>query len=125
MHAALMGLSLLLAIAIIGIGIQYLARPRSAVATFGLPLPEEGPNISWWLRLKGVRDIASGLAVLACEAWATPVVVGIVLLALTSIPVGDMLLVLASGGSPKKGVGIHGVTATVMMVTAIPLILGA
>ena len=48
--------------------------------TFGLPLPEEGPHIGSWLRLKGVRDIASGLAVLAFMVWGGSHMVGIILL---------------------------------------------
>jgi hypothetical protein len=59
-----LGLAAPVALAIIVIGALYLSRPRAATLSLGLPLPEEGPNIAW-LRLKGVRDIASGLAVLA------------------------------------------------------------
>src|SRR5262249_39847033 len=61
MHWIPVGVALLVAVAIIAIGLQYLASPRTAVRSFGMPLPEDGPNIDWWLRLKGVRDIASGL----------------------------------------------------------------
>ena len=74
---------------------------RTATRSFGLPLPEEGANVAWWLRLKGVRDIASGLAVVAFMAWGGPRGVGIVLLARSIIPVGDMLLILAAKGSAK------------------------
>ncbi|MGO4686163.1 DUF4267 domain-containing protein [Hyphomicrobium sp. 2TAF46] len=124
MHSISIGLALLLALAIILIGAQYVLSPRAATRTFGLPLPEDGQNITWWLRLKGVRDIASGVAVLACMVWAGPRVVGIVLLALAIIPAGDMLLVLASKGSPRSAFGIHGFTTVLMLLAAIPLIMG-
>jgi hypothetical protein len=62
-------LAALVALVIIVIDALYLLRPRAATLSLGLPLPEEGPNIAWWLRLKGVRDIVSGLAVLAFMVW--------------------------------------------------------
>ena len=77
MHWLAYGMALVLAVAIIAIGALYLVRPRSATSSFGLPLPEDGPNVAWWLRLKGVRDIASGLIVLALMASGFPRVVGI------------------------------------------------
>jgi hypothetical protein len=122
MHQLATGLALLLALGIIVIGAWYLASPSSATRGFGLPLPEEGANIAWWLRLKGVRDIASGLLVLAFMAWGAPPMVGMVLAVLTIVPVGDMLLVLAAKGSTKSTLGIHGLTAAVMILAAIPLI---
>lgn len=125
MHTVSIGLTLLLAFAIIAIGTQYIARPRSAVRSFGLPLPEDGQNTTSWLRLKGVRDIASGLTLLAGLAWGGPRVAGIILLAEATIPIGDMLVVLAGKGSAKSAVGIHGVTALVMILTGIGLLAAA
>jgi hypothetical protein len=119
------GLALLLALAIIAIGTQYLANPRAATRSFGLPLPEDGANIAWWLRLKGVRDIASGLAVLAFMTWGGPLAVGIFLLVAAIIPLGDMLLILAAKGSARSAFGIHAPTAVLMVVAAIPMMMGA
>jgi hypothetical protein len=65
MHWLALGTALLVALAIIAIGSQYVASPLAATCSFGLPLPENDTNIAWWLRLKGVRDIVSGLAVTA------------------------------------------------------------
>jgi hypothetical protein len=124
MHQISVGLALLLALGIIAIGTQYIAAPKSATRTFGLPLPE-GQNITSWLRLKGVRDIASGLAVLAGLTWGGSRVAGIILLAEMTIPVGDMLVVLTGKGTAKSAFGIHGVTALVMLLTGISLLIGA
>ena len=124
MDGLAIGLALLAALGIIAIGAQYVARPRAATLSFGLPLPEDGPNIASWLRLKGVRDIVSGLVVLALLTWVGPRAVGIVLAVEAIIPVGDMLTILASKGSTRRAFGIHGVTAVVMMLAAIPLITG-
>ena len=65
MHWLALGTALLVALAIIAIGTQYIVSPLTATRSFGLPFPENGTNIAWWLRLKGVRDIVSGLAVTA------------------------------------------------------------
>ena len=80
MHWFSFGVALLAAIGIIGIGVMYLLQPRVMTHNFGLPLPEEGRNIVWWLRLKGSRDIASGLVVLALMAWGSSYLLGIILL---------------------------------------------
>ena len=118
------GVALLVAIGIIAIGILYLSNPRAATKSFGLPLPEEGANITWWLRLKGGRDVVSGLVVLASMAWSTPQTVGIILLIEAMIPASDMSLILAAKGSTKRAFGIHGLTAALMILAAVPLITG-
>ena len=122
MHRIALGLAVLLAAAIIGIGLQYLLAPRAATRSFGLPLPEDGANTTWWLRLKGVRDITSGLVVLATMVWVSPQVAGLILLIDTLIPLGDMCTILAARGSRARAFGIHGVTAAVMLIAAVPLL---
>ncbi len=122
MHRFAFGMAFVVALAIIAIGIQYIASPAAATRSFGLPLPENGANTAWWLRLKGVRDIASGIAVLAFMAWGAPRDVGIILLVEAIIPTGDMLLILAAKGATKSAFGIHGVTALVMILAAMPII---
>ncbi|MGY3691992.1 hypothetical protein ACVIGA_002072 [Bradyrhizobium sp. USDA 3240] len=124
MHWLALGTGLLLALGIIAIGTSYLASPTTATRSFGLPLPDNGTNIAWWLRLKGVRDIAAGLAVLAFMVFGAPREVGILLLVEAIIPVGDMLLILAAKGSTKSALGMHGLTAVIMVLAAMPLIIG-
>ena len=124
MHGVATGVAMLAAVAIIAIGVMYLFNARGATQSFGLPLPEEGPNIAWWLRLKGVRDIVAGLVVLAMMVWGGPRMVGIVLLIEAIIPAGDMSLILAAKGSTRTAFGVHGLTATLMILAAISLIVG-
>ena len=114
-----------MALGVIAIGAMYLFNPRAATQSFGLPLPEEGANIAWWLRLKGVRDIVSGLLVLVLMVWGGPRMVGIALMIEAIIPLGDMSLILAAQGSTKSALGIHGLTAVLMILAAIPLMMGA
>ncbi|MCG2666667.1 DUF4267 domain-containing protein [Bradyrhizobium sp. GCM10023182] len=115
----------LAALGIIAIGVMYLTNPRAVTQSFGLPLPEQGPNVAWWLRLKGVRDVVSGLVVLALMAWGGPRMLGVVLLIEAIIPVGDMSLILAAKGSTARALGVHGLTAALMILAAIPLIANA
>ena len=124
MHWFSNGVALLAAVGIMAIGVMYLLRPRAMTRNFGLPLPEAGPNVAWWLRLKGSRDIVSGLVVLALLAWGGPRLLGTVLLIEAMIPIGDMSLVLAAKGSAKHAFGIHGLTAALMIAASIPLIVG-
>jgi hypothetical protein len=124
MHWFSIGVALLVAVGIIAIGTTYLLNPLAATPSFGLPQPGEGANFTWWLRLKGVRDIVAGLVVLAFLAWGSPRMLGLALLIEAMIPVGDMSLILAAKGSTGRALGIHGITALLMIMAAIPLIMG-
>ena len=124
MHWLSIGLVLLGALGIMAIGAQYAASPRTATRSFGLPPPEEGTNIAWWLRLKGVRDIVAGFGVLALMAWGGLRAVGIILLVDAFVAVGDMLVILAAKGSTRHAFGVHGLTALLMILAAMPLIMG-
>jgi hypothetical protein len=72
-----------------------------------------------------VRDIVAGLVVLAMMVWGGSRLVGIALLIEAIIPFGDMSLILAAKGSAKRAFGIHGFTAALMVLAAIPLVMGA
>ena len=124
-HTFSIAVAVLAAFAIVGLGVMYLAVPRTATHSFGLPLPEPGANVAWWLRLKGSRDVVSGLVVLVVLVWGGSRMLGIVLLVEALIPVGDMALVLAAKGSKARALGIHGLTAALMIAGALPLILTA
>ena len=122
MHWFSIGVAWLVSLGIIFVGVRYLTNPRTMAPSFGLPLPEEGTNIAWWLRLKGVRDVTSGVLTLAVMAWAGHRALGIVLLAEALIPLGDMSNILAAKGSTRHAFGIHGATAALMILGAIPLL---
>ena len=124
MHWFSFGVALLAAIGIMAIGVMYLIRPHAMTPNFGLPLPEDGRNIVWWLRLKGSRDIVSGLVVIALVVWGSPYLLGVVVLIEAIIPLSDMSLILAAKGSTARAFGVHGLTAASMVLAAIPLLLG-
>lgn len=108
-------------IAIATIGVLYLVRPRAVATAFGLPaLPEE--DATPWLRLKGIRDLTTGIVAAILLLLAPPPVIGWILLAFAIIPIGDAATVLAARGDAKAAWGIHGSTAAIMIVGSILLL---
>ena len=118
-----LGVALLASFAIIGIGVGYVLRPDVMAPSFGLPVPQTLLDVSPWLRLKGTRDIASGVLVLVVMAMAAHQVLGFVLLVAALIPLGDMTTVLAARGRTATALGVHGLTAALMIGGSVPLIL--
>ncbi len=123
MHNAIpLSLAALMAVAIIAIGCFYLASPERISGSFGLKPPASDADTRAWLRLKGIRDVASGLVVLTMMLTAERRLVGISLLVYAIIPFGDMSIVLGSGGSKSRAFSIHGVACAVMLVVGFLLI---
>jgi hypothetical protein len=125
MHDVAYGLAGLLAVAIIFLGTQYVVTPWATTRSFGLARPADDAVTASWLRLKGVRDIVSGLIVFAFMVWGGPKLVGLILIVEAIIPLGDMSVILAAKGSTRSAFGIHGVTALVMLLAGVPLASGA
>ena len=123
MHNAIpLVLAALIAVGIIVIGCFYLVSPERISGTFGLKPPASDADTRAWLRLKGVRDVASGLAVLTMMLTTDARTVGIVLLVFAIIPFGDMSNILVSGGRKATAFSVHGVTCVVMLVVGLLLI---
>jgi uncharacterized membrane protein len=123
MHNAFpLSLAVLVSVGIIVIGCFYLVSPERISGTFGLKPPAPDADTRAWLRVKGIRDIASGLVVLAMMLAADGRSVGIVLLVLAIIPFGDMSNILVSGGRKATALSVHGVTCAVMLFAGLLLI---
>ena len=123
MHNAIpLSLAALMAVAIIVIGCFYLVSPERMTGSFGLKPPASDADTRAWLRLKGIRDVVSGLVVLTMMLTTDTRSVGIALLVEAIVPLGDMSIVLGSGGSKSKAFSIHGVTCAVMLVVGLLLI---
>src|SRR5699024_6305744 len=104
-------------------GALYLVKPRMIAATFGLPsLP--AVEATPWLRLKGVRDLTTGVVAVVLLLTAPPTVIGWALLTFALVPLGDAATVIASHGKASAAWGIHGSTAAVMVVGALVLLTG-
>src|SRR6202521_565830 len=100
MHSTIpLTLAVFVSIGIIVIGCFYLASPERILGGFGLKPPAPDADTRAWLRLKGIRDIVSGLVVLTLMVTRDTRTVGIALLVLAITPLGDMSNVLWSGGS--------------------------
>ena len=123
MHITIpLSIAILLAVGIIFIGSMYIAAPEKMTSSFGLKLPSPDPDTRAWLRLKGIRDIVSGLIVLTFIVTTDPRTVGIAFLVESLTAFGDMSNVLGSGGSKQAAFSVHGATFTVMVVTGLFLI---
>jgi Domain of unknown function (DUF4267) len=114
-----LSLAALIAVGVIVIGCFYLVSPERISGTFGLKPPASDANTRGWLRLKGIRDAVSGLVVLTMMLTADWRLVGIALIVEAIIPLGDMSIILGSGGSKSRAFSIHGVTCAVMLVVGL------
>lgn len=119
MTVTIIGYSLagLLAAAIIFIGARFLLTPRVAAAGYGVLPDLDQPGAGAYLRVKGVRDIATGLFVVILMVAGTAHLVGWAMLAATIIPLADAAIVLRNGGSKSIAWGVHVGTAAIMLVT--------
>ena len=121
-HAFPLSLAVLVSMGIFVIGCFYIASPHRILGGFGLKPPAPDADTHAWLRLKGIRDVASGLAVLTLMLTTDSRTVGIVLLVFAIIPFGDMSNILVSGGRMATAFFVHGVTCAVMLVVGLLLI---
>ena len=115
-------LAALMAVAIIVIGCFYVISPERMTGSFGLKPHASDADTRAWLRLKGIRDIVSGLVVLTMMLTTDTRTVGIALLVEAIVPLGDMSIILGSGGSKSRAFSIHGVTCAAMLVVGLLLI---
>ena len=121
-NAIPLSLAALIAVAIMVIGCFYLISPERISGTFGLKPPASDADTRAWLRPKGIRDVVSGLVVLTMMLTTDTRSVGIALLVEAIVPLGDVSIVLGSGGSKSKAFSIHGVTCAAMLVVGLLLI---
>ena len=123
MHNAIpLSLAALIAVSFFVIGCFYLVSPERMTGSFGLKPPASDPDTRAWLRLKGIRDVGSGLVLLTMMLTADRRLVGTALLVYAIIPLGDMSIVLGSGGSKSRAFSVHGATCAAMLVVGLLLI---
>jgi hypothetical protein len=115
-------LAALVSFGIILIGFLYIFAPQRAMGSFGLKPPATDADTLAWLRLKGIRDIAAGLAVLTLMAATDGRTVGLIILVFAAIPFGDMSNILVSRGRRVTAFSVHGATCAVMVFTGLSLV---
>ena len=107
--------TLVIPVAIIGIGINFILNPVGASAAYGVPIHD--PNAFPFMWAKGIRDIFSGLVVL-WFLWRGDRRTTAVLFAIAVfIPIGDGLVILGRFGFASP-IYIHWGTALYMMIVA-------
>jgi hypothetical protein len=123
MHNAIpLILAALMAVGVMVIGCFYLVSPERISGSFGLKPPAPDADTRAWLRLKGIRDVASGLVVLSMALTAESRLAGIALLIFAIVPFGDMSIILGSGGRKATAFSVHGLTCAVMLAAGLLLV---
>ncbi|TQF02592.1 DUF4267 domain-containing protein [Kitasatospora acidiphila] len=84
--------------------------------------PADDPAFRSWLRVKGLREIASGAFVFVLMFVAPASVLGWYVVVFAGIPAGDAVVVRHGGGPKAAAYGVHGATALVMLATGIGLL---
>ncbi|MEV7726370.1 DUF4267 domain-containing protein [Streptomyces sp. NPDC087917] len=102
---------------ILYVGVSYLIAPQSMASDFGAPTWPRHEGTAF-LAAKGVRDIATGLVIVALLFTGQRRALGWAMAAIAFVPLGDMTIVLGSGGPASTAYGIHGATAAAVALTA-------
>ena len=107
--------TLLIPVAIIGIGINIIFNPVGASTAYGIPIHDPAAFPFMWV--KGIRDIFSGLVVLTFLLKGDRRTTAILFAIAVFIPVGDGFVILGHLGFAPP-IFIHWGTALYMMVVA-------
>ena len=119
MHVTALVIAVLAAVAIILLGARFIVSPRRAALDYGVA-PD---NIRAFTEIKGVRDITSGVVVLTVWAGAGTHALGWALTAAALTAIGDAVIVRTNGGKLATALGIHGVTAALLVAAGLVLAL--
>ena len=110
-------MTLFVALGIIFVGARFIVSPRAGAFGFGIPLSDVR-DIAFG-RIKGIRDIFSGLVLLPLLFLGMRRATAWVFTAAIIIPATDCLIVLATNGpSDLQHLLIHGLTAVYMIITS-------
>jgi len=107
-------------VGIIGLGARFVLAPRPAMLGFGVA-PD---RLRAMTEAKGVRDITSGVLLLVVWVAAGSAALGWFMVAVALTPVADALIVLTNGGKPSTALGVHGLTAALLVAAGLVLALG-
>ncbi len=113
-------LAILVPVAIIPLGINFLLNPVGATAAFGIPITD--PTAFPFMYTKGIRDIFSGLVMLPFFLRGDRRTVATIFAIATLIPIGDGLIILNRLGFVAP-IFIHWGTAFYMAIVSIFLLM--
>ena len=110
-------MTLPIALGIIFVGVRFIVSPNAGAEGFGIPISSHA-DIPFG-RIKGIRDIFSGLVLLPLLFQRMRQATAWVFTAAIIIPVTDCLTVLTTNGSADIGhILIHSLTAVYMVITS-------
>jgi hypothetical protein len=107
--------TLVIPVAIIGLGINFMLNPVGASTGFGIPIRDPAAFPFMWT--KGICDIFSGLVILTFLFKGDRRTTAILYAIAVFIPVGDALVILSNPGFAPP-IFIHWGTALYMMIVA-------
>lgn len=114
-NSRLFWFTLVIPVAIIGIGFNFILNPIGASTGFGIPI--DGPAAFPFMWIKGIRDIFSGLVVLWFLRSGDRRTTGILFAIAVFIPVADGLVILRHLGFAPP-IYIHWGTALYMTIVS-------
>ncbi|MDL4812658.1 DUF4267 domain-containing protein [Actinomadura opuntiae] len=103
---------------ILWFGTEFILSPETAVQGFGLPNRPSGDG-GGFLVVKGIRDVVLALVLGALLVTGHRRALSWVLLVEALAAYGDMTTVLAHRGSVAAALGVHGLTATLIVVSGL------
>ncbi len=109
------GLTILLALGIIAIGIRFILAPQASSAGYGVPFDGGGRA---YLAAKGLRDVTYGVLGLVLLVVGGAHLVGWFIAIAAIVPLGDTLIVLRHGGTRTVAFGVHFATAMAMLAAS-------
>lgn len=116
-------MTLLIAAGIIFIGARFIVHPLAGADGFGIPI-SDAKDLPFG-RIKGIRDIFSGLVLLPFLFLRMRKAAAFALTTAIIVPATDFCIVLMTNGSEDlQHLLIHGLTVVYMIVTSILLFWG-
>jgi hypothetical protein len=110
-------LTVLLGVFPLTFGLRFLLDPHGAAAGFGID-PWPTGAAAGYFAVKGIRDIVIGLNLLALFALGQRRATGVLMAIAALIPIADMIIVLTHGGTVATALGVHGLTAVIVLFDA-------
>jgi len=116
-------LSAAIALSIVLIGANFFVAPYAAAEGFGVAVV---PDARWdaYLSVKAIRDIGAGIFTAMLILNRSSQLLGFFLLVAAFIQLTDAVIVLKHGGTKATAFGIHGATASIILITSGLLLLG-
>jgi len=112
-----------LALGIIFIGSRFILQPEIGAVGYGFPFQNEQDIV--YGKIKGIRDIFSGIVLLPLLYMRMRKAVAWVFTIAVAVPAFDFLLILSyNGPADLAHLLIHGITALVMIITCVLLFYG-